>query len=454
MTLTINLKEDEQRQMLVTVEVAEERVQAAMRRQAQKLAREFRFPGFRPGKAPYQMLVNRLGEDYIRSQTAEEMGQDVFKEMLEQVDFEPYEQASLTDIILHPLTFHFTVPLVPTVTLGEYRDFRYEVKAVEVTEEAVTHTLEHLQEERKEVKPVDRPVQTGDIVAFTEVVTATNEAGEEEKLFETERAELILDPTTIERGPLFVNNLIGLSAGDNKKFTISYPEDHSNSDMANKAVTFDVTILDVKSQLIPELNDEFAKAEGDYETLEDLRHEIRHNLEKEAERQAIFDLLEVMLAHLKANAQIVYPPIAITKELDDRMERHKKGVSQSGWKWEDFLRLQNETEESLREKWLPAVTESLKNSIVVGKFISLEKLTVSIDDIKAEIQRQIVAYSDDEENQEMMANYLLEGAGREQLLNEVMMMKVHERMTAIASGKAPDLDALVEDEQTIDDEEE
>lgn len=454
MTLTINSKEDEQRQMLVTVEVAEERVQAAMRRQAQKLTKELRFPGFRPGKVPYQMVINRLGEDYIRSQAAEEMGQDIFKEMLGQVEFEPYEQTSLTDIALHPLTFQFTVPLSPIITFGEYRDFRHEMKVVEVTEEAVSHALEHLQQERKEVEPVDRPVQAGDLVTFTEVVTTTNAAGEEEKLFETEREELTLDPATIERGPLFVDQLVGLSAGDSKEFTITYPEDHNDTRMADKTVTFNVTILDVKSQRIPELNDDFAKAEGDYETIEDLRNGIRRNLEKEAEQQAISDLFEVMLDYLKANAQIAYPPIAITRELDERMERYKKGVSQNGWKWEDFLRLQSETEEGLREKWLPGVTNLFENSIVIGKFIALERLTVLAEDVTAEVQKQITAYSDNEEIQGMMAKYLSEGSGREQLLNQLIMTKVHDRIAAIASGNAPDLDALVADEQTIDDEEE
>lgn len=453
MTLIINSKEDDQRQMLVTVEVAEERVQAAMHRQAQKLAKDMRFPGFRPGKMPYQMIVKRLGEDYIRVQTAEAMGQDIFKEMMEQVDFEPYDQTSLTDITIQPMTYHFLVPLTPTAVLGEYRDFRHEIKPVEVTEEAVTHALEHLQEERKTVEPVDRPVQTGDLVVFTEVVSAPNEFGQEELLFNTERGELILDPAAIERGPLFVDNLVGLATGDSKKFTITYPEDHPDAIMAGKAVTFDLTILDVKSHVLPPLDDDFAKAEGDYETLEDLRAEIRHDLEKEAAKQAIFDLFEVMLAHLKADAQIAYPPIALSRVLDSRMEKYKQSVSQNGWKWEDFLRLQGETEENLREKWLPNVVESFENSILVAQFIAVEKLTVSTEEVMAAAQKQITSYSDNEEVQKAMAGYLLMGSGREQLFSEVMIAKVHERMAAIASGLAPDLDSLADEQQTDDEEE-
>lgn len=439
--------------MLVTVEVAEERVQAAMRRQAQKLAKDMRFPGFRPGKMPYQLIAKRLGEDYIRAQTAEALGQDIFQEMLEQVDFKPYEQSALTDITLQPMTYHFLVPLTPVAVLGEYRDFRYGIKTAEVTEEMVSVALEQLREERKTMEPVDRPVQAGDLIVFTEVVTITNESGGEELLFDTERGELTLDPATIERGPLFVDNLVGLWASESKKFTIVYPEEHADSIMAGKAVTFDLTILDVKSQVMPQLDDDFAKAEGDYETLEELRADIHHKLEREAKRQAIFDLFDVMLTHLRADAQITYPPIAITRAVDDRVETYKQNVSENGWKWEDFLQLQGETEDSLREKLFPAAVEGLENSAIIAQFVVLEKLTVSSEDVIEEAEKRITTYTEDEETRKLMAHYLLMGSGREQLLTEVMIAKVHERMAAILSGQAPDLDSLA-DEQTTDDEEE
>ena len=167
MTLTIHTEEDDQRQLVVTVEVAEERVQKAMRNTARKLSKDAYIPGFRKGKAPYQVIVRRIGEETLRAETIEDMVQAVFEEMMEQNGFEPYGQPSLNEVESNPLVYKFTVPLEPAVTLGQYRELRRDVADVEVTDEAVAEALEQVRGRHQSVEVVERPVEAGDLVTLS-----------------------------------------------------------------------------------------------------------------------------------------------------------------------------------------------------------------------------------------------------------------------------------------------
>ena len=126
MTLNIHTEEDSERQLKVTVDVPEQRVQAQMRRTARSLAKRVRIPGFRKGKVPYNVLVNRVGEPALRADAIEEMIEPIFMEAIEEIGVQPFRQPSLDDVEFEPLVLKMTVPLEPTVTLGEYRSIRKE----------------------------------------------------------------------------------------------------------------------------------------------------------------------------------------------------------------------------------------------------------------------------------------------------------------------------------------
>jgi trigger factor len=166
-TLTIQTTEDDRRQLTVTIEVEESRVQKAMQAKARELSREIQLPGFRPGKAPYDVVVRRIGEDTLRGEAIEDLVQPVFEEALNQAELDPYAQPSLDDIQTKPLVLTFTVPLSPTVTLGAYRDHRQEVEAVAVTDEALQEALEHVQAHHQVIEAVDRPAAEGDVVTLS-----------------------------------------------------------------------------------------------------------------------------------------------------------------------------------------------------------------------------------------------------------------------------------------------
>ena len=471
MTLTIHKEENDERELKLTVEVSEDQVEKAMRGKARELAREMRFPGFRRGKVPYRVVVQRLGRDTVRAEAIDDIVQTVFVEALEEEEIEPYGRPTLDDVKPEPLVMEFMVPLPPVVTLGEeYREMRREIEPVTVTDEAVDEALEQVQIQHQTVEPVDRAVQAGDMVTVSgkgelvavAVETVEAETVEEESdevddqvetteaageiLFDQDQLELLMDSEKLFPGTPFVDNLTGLSAGDETSFGFTFPEDYEEEDLAGREGSFELTIIDVKSRDLPPLDDELAKLEGEYESLDEMRSGLREQLQKRAEDQAKEDLIEWTVDFLLEDADVQYPPAAVEMEIDEMVESFKNQVTRSGWEFEDYLTMQSSTEASLRDDFSDNAEERLSRRLVLRQFMVDEKLGVGTADVEALIDER-TADIENEELRQQMHDFYLSGSGFDMISSEVLSNKVYERIVAILSGNPPDLDTLADDEE-------
>lgn len=441
MTLTIRTEEDERRQLKVTVEVPESRIEEQMRRIARKVGRDVDVPGFRRGKAPYNVIVQRVGRGVLRSEAVEELISPVFEEALSEVDVTPHGQVSIEDLQMEPLVMSFTIPMEPVVNLGDYRDIRREVEEAEVGEEAVQEALEHLRTHHQVLEPVNRPAMSGDVVALS----GTGEIVEEdatEVIMDEERVELLMDAESTFPGTDFVDNVIGMEVGDEGEFTVAFPDEYEEEELAGRTATFSLTVLDVKSRYLPELDDELAKAEGEYETLDELRESLRKNLQEQAEQRVRDDLLEAFVDEVAESAEIVYPQAMVDEELSQMVENLKSQATRSGWQWDDYLTLQGETETSLREKWQEQAEQRLRRGLIVREVIEQEKLTLGDEELDAAIDERLDRFEANDELREQMREFFREGQGLEMVSNDLLMEKVYERIAAIVTGNAPDLDEL------------
>lgn len=463
MTLTINTEEDEQRQLKVTVEVAEERVQKQMRQTARQIGRGINIPGFRRGKVPYNILVQRVGKEALRSEAVEELLTPVFEETMAQIEATPYAQPQLEDMQMEPLVIEFTVPLEPVVELGNYREIRREVEPVEVSEEAVDEALEEIRERHQVLEPVDRPVMEGDVV----IMSATGEVVEEDRvevIFDEERAEMLMDPEVTFAGTDFVQNIIGLEVGDETEFTITLPaeeeeeggeDEEETTSLAGKEAQFTATILDVKSRYLPELNDELAQEEGDYENVDQLRVAVRDELEQQAKAEAQAELLDSFVDEVVDQVEaLAYPPVVIEEDLDRRIESLQEQVTRAGWKWEDYLMLQGQSEESLRDEWYDDAVENVEHGLVLRHLIRQEKLTISEEELDEAIDERLARFDEDGELRQQMRDFFLQGQGLDMISSQLLMDKLYERVEAIVTGNAPDLAELEAEETAAATEEE
>jgi trigger factor len=449
-TLTIHTEEDAQRQVMVTVEVAEERVQEALQQKIRTLAREVHIPGFRKGKVPTHVLVRSLGGEALRAQVIEEMLPTVVEEVLNQADLEPYAVPMVNDLELEPLVIKMTVPLRPQVTLGDYRSIRKEVAPVEVTEEAVDEALEQIRQRHAVTEVVDRPVEMGDLARMTINAHTITADGEEEPYVEDETVNLVVDPESVLPGTPFAENVVGMSAGESREFRFTFPEDYEDEAVAGREAVFNVDVAEVSRRELPELDDELAETEGEYETLAEMRQGLRERLQKQAEAQAESDLIEGMIDDLVAAAEMVYPPAVVEREIDRRLETMKQRISTSGMTWEKFLEVTGNIEENIREKSWQESEEQARRTLVFGEFMRQEKISIAPEDVEEAVSMRLADIEEEALRDHLRQLYTSE-EGAQLLTGDIIMKKVKGRIEAILSGQAPDLDAL---ESGVSDEEE
>ena len=470
MTLTIHTAEDDLRQLTMTIEVDEARVQDAMKAKARELGREFNLPGFRPGKAPYEVIVRRVGEEVLRGEAIEDLAQPIFEEALEQEGVEPYARPTLEDIETNPVVLKFLVPLSPKVVLGDYRAFRGEVEDVQVSDEAVEEALEQARVRHQSIETVERPAQAGDVVVLSGSgrfsspnseadpqpdadADVDSDSGEEETgdwLFDEERMDILLDDQTLFPDTPFVETLIGMDAGDQKTFSLTFPDPYEHdAEYAGREATFDITLLEVKKRELPPLDDELARKEGKYETLEDLRAGLREELTREAVLELKDKTIDDMIHRLMENVEMVYPPAAIEGVIDEMVDDFKSQLSRSGWQYQDYLNLQGMTEDDLRKDFSENAEDRLRHQLVLRQLILDEKLQVEQADIDRLVEERTARF-ENEALRDSMRQYYSSGHGFDVISSEVLSDKVYDRIRDVLSGSAPDLDVLADE---IDEEE-
>lgn len=462
MTLTINTQVDDQRQLTMTVEVGEDRVKKEMQKTMRKLAQEVNIPGFRKGKVPTQVITRRFGEETIRLETIDDMTPAIFEEAVTQASVEIYAQPALMVVKISPLVLEFKIPLAPEVKLGDYRAIRQEVASVEVSDKAVDDELEALREKNRTLEDVERPIEVGDLVNVAgkaELLPKVEEASEEEAsedesaeedeeledsvLFDSENLNFIMDPVKTFPGTPFVENLLGLSVGDEKDFNLLFPADFEAEEMAGREATFHLKIQKVQKRDLPALDDELAKKEN-ADSLEALRHSVRENLVKTAEHEAKDKLIEDMVDKLLEIAEVAYPPAAVELELDDLVESFKGQVQYSQWVWEDYLKMQNKTEEDIRVDFRETAVSRLRRQLVLRQLIQEEQLAVKEEEMSQAVEERVARF-DNPELQDGMRKYFSEGYGANSIRADLLMDKVAQRITLILNGNAPALDTTTEE---------
>ncbi len=452
MTLKISKQEDEQRQLAVTIEVDDKRMRKAMTKASRKHARNLRIPGFRPGKAPYNVVLGYVGKETLQQDALNEILPQVYDETLKEIEVEPYGNPSFDDVEYEPLVIKMTVPLEPIVELGDYRAMRREIEPVEIKDEAVDEALDALVQQQATTEPVERASQLGDDLVISgegRIPVEATEGDDEEAadedaglIFNENHFHARLEEGNVFPNTSFIDELVGLSAEAEKEFTITFPDDfEEDENLAGKTATFKVTVKEVLERSVPELNDEFAAGQpGEAETLDALREETRKRLFEQAENQFKNDLLDETISEMVENIEeMTYPPGAVDAQIDDMVRGLQGQLQQMGMDWETYLNMRGETEASMREEFEEDAASRLENSLVFQKFIEAEKLALQPSELEEKIEERLASY--DDEMQGYMRPFL-EGEGGNMLRNEIMMDKVHNRVVAILSGEAPDLAEL------------
>lgn len=416
-------------QLDLTIELGPERTQQALERAVKLISRKAKIPGFRPGKAPFAHVVRLYGKPALLGEIVDDLGQEVYTEVLDRNEFEPYGQAALEDVQVDPeIRFKLVVPLRPTVMLGDYSELRIEAPSAEATEADVDEVLEQARAAQAKHEVVGRPAELGDLVKVDIVGTVADST-----IMDNQDWELTLRG---ESGwlPGFDEAFVGLSAGEDKGFEITYPED-SLSKYKGQTAHFKVNVKEVRAKVTPELNDEFIKTLGDYMDVTDYRTKQLAEISKQREAEAENTLNDKAVEALIEGAQISYPPAAVDDIVHDMMHDMEARMKQIGYTLEDSLRLQGKTIQKYHQELEPVAERRVKGQLVLAELARREGIEVSNEDVEAELERMVEGV-EKEETRAAILEAFGSPQGRVMIRQDLRTSKTLERLRALVTGQA------------------
>lgn len=401
-----------------------------VKRAATLISEEIEIEGFRKGKAPYDIVKSRIGEQAIYERAAELAVRATYPNVLAGIrnqesgirDFLPVGQPQIVITKLAPgneLQYKVRTAIMPEVKLPDYKKIAKRVfageKEVSVSDEEVEKALEWVREAKAPIVTVSREARKGDRVEVDfearlggvnphTISGATEDASEAQRQIgvgvKIEGGESKNHPFIIGKSkfvPGFEKEIIGMKAGEEKTFTLKVPENWHEKNLAGKALDFRTSLRLVQEIQLPELTDEFAQSMGDFKGREDLKNSLRDSIgqekkDKEKERLRVLTIEEVA-----GEAVINVPDVLIDGEAEKMLEELKSGVGQMGVRWEDYLAHIKKTIEDLRKEWRGEAEKRVRIALCLREIAKLEKIEPNKEEIEARSNQFLVQFKSAEE---------------------------------------------------------
>lgn len=378
------------------IEVEAEKVHAAISESYKELAKVTKVPGFRPGKAPKEVLERYVGEERVKERAADKIMQPAYSEALKETSLEPWAPADVEVVTFEldaPMVFKAKVPLAPKVELGDYVGLEIERSVPPVTDEMVEAEISDMLDRQGKFTPVtDREIQAGD----TAVIDMTDEA---EADAEPKRQVVRVGDNL----PDFDAGLTGMKLEEEKTIPVTYPEDHQAEELRGKSANLKVKIIELFERELPELTDEWVKAtfapenpegvEAQVEALGDkvdttdkLRAKIREAMEKGAQDVADRDVREKIIEKVIENSKIDFPEVMVEERVEERLTELAEELKKREITIEGYLKHVGKTIEELSAEFAEDAKTGLRVNLVIYDIVEKEGIKVEDDDIDAEIK--------------------------------------------------------------------
>jgi trigger factor len=382
-------------QVGLEIEISSEISKNTYEKVVQDLARSSNIPGFRKGKVPRQILLQRLGSQRIKAAALEEIIQSSIEEAIKQESIPSLGNYKLrsdfTELIQsyqpgQPLTFSASVDVPPEVQIEKYQDL--EIKAEETVYDPadVDKFLEERRAEKADVIPVeDRPAQMGDIAIVDFQGKLLNEQGEETEDIEGGQANNF--QVELEAGrliPGMVEGIVGMKPEETKKVEATFPDDYPKEELAAKPASFTITLKELKQKELPDLDDDFAQEVSEFETIAELRESIEKQFQEKAQNETKNSVHSVILDELVKLSTIELPETMIQDEVTNVLTQTLMQMQQLGVDVNRFFT--PESVPKMRENARPEASERLQKSLILAEIGKRESIQPSAEEIDAKIQ--------------------------------------------------------------------
>jgi trigger factor len=375
------LKELPDSRVEVQAEVAPQDVERAVNRSARAMAREMRLPGFRKGKAPPALVVQRLGFGAVLAEAIREALPEWYESALLDAGITPIgdpdiDMVSTPEAEGEPLTFKFEVAVRPVAELGEYKGLEVGKEDKEVDETVVDTEVDRIREGFARLEPVDRAAKEGDSVLIDFEGFVDGQA------FQGGQAEDYL--LALGSGQLidnFEDQLTGASPGDEVEVEVTFPDEYQEPKLAGKDAVFKVKVKEVRDKVLPDLDDDFASDASEFDTLEELRADIREKVGTALNSRAAEDFRIAAVDAAVDAATVEIPEEIVTARAGERWERMERQLAQQGMDPNMFLQMQGKTRDELIEETKPDAERELKREAVVTAIAAAEGLEASDEEM-------------------------------------------------------------------------
>jgi len=389
--MKVNLEKIENNKAYLNFEIDAEQFEAAMERSYKKNVKRFAVPGFRRGKAPRKLIEMHYGPEVFYEDAARFLLPEAFQKGVEEFKLEPVDQPTY-DIqqieVGKPFIATAEVVVKPEVKIKEYKGLEVEKIVYNVTDEDVEKELSALQEQNARLVAVEnRAAQNGDIAVIDFKGTVDNEPFEGGN---GENYPLQLGSGMFVKG--FEEQVIGMNVGDTKDIEVTFPEDYKPEKLAGKKAVFNVTLKELKTKELLPLDDDFAKDVSEFETLDELKQDIKKKLEARAKSIEDGSLKASIVNKLKEVTEVEIPEVMVNQEIDRLVLDFALSLRYRGYDFQSYLNATGMTPEKFRESFRDRALENVKISLILEEVGKRENITVTDEELENKIKELAESY--------------------------------------------------------------
>ena len=394
----------------LSFEIEAEKFDEAMKKVYSKTAKYFTIPGFRKGKAPMNIVEKHYGSEIFYEDTFNELVPDIYDNAIKENNIEAVSKPAIDISQMEKgknLIFTAVVQIKPEVTLGKYKGI--ELKKIEytVSDKDVEHELGHMAEHNARLVSIeDRPVENGDttVIDFEGSIDGVPfEGGKAEK------HELEIGSGTFIPG--FEDQVIGMKLEEEKDITVTFPEDYFSKELAGKPAVFKVKLHEIKKKELPKMDDEFAKDVSEFDTLEELKKDIKDKMQKENEEKAKYETEDLAIKTVCDDVKVEIPSGMIETEIDNMVKDVEQRLQYQGLTLQQYYSLSGKTEAVVRDEMKEQAEKSVKSRLVLEAVIKAEDIKVEDSEVEEKLKEMAKNYNRPEED--MLKNDYLKDYIRE-----------------------------------------
>ena len=370
----------------VEIEIPADEVSNAFRTVIKRYQKQARIPGFRAGKVPETLIRSRF-HDAIQQDVVESILPPHFRTEIEKQGIEPVSQPQVTDLQLNdgePLRFKAVFEVLPPFSVEGYQEVKVEKPETTLTDAEFDEELKRAIDSRSTMEPVeeDRALADGDFAQITFKGQLQNEEESETEAQPIEGQDVLVEVGGVNTLPAFNESLRGARPGQELKFEVSYPEDFGERRLAGNTVAYDVTVNGIKKRVQPELNDEFAKQFGDYESFDDFKQKLREHMQSEKIRRAEAETRDKLMEALAARFTVEVPESMVQNQVDARLDRGLRALAAQGMRPDDMRKLDFN---SLRAAQRDSALAEVKGLLILDRIANEEKIEVTEDELEQQL---------------------------------------------------------------------